>query len=221
MEVSKTSLRRKICGMRDRDNILSISSLQPDYMGFIFYRNSIRFVGDQFEIPEELSKKIERVGVFVNQSTQEIMKLSRLHQLDMIQLHGIESPAQCKELRLEGVLVMKALAVEERKDVEHAASYGQYVDYILFDSKGKGFGGNGVPFDWTLLNFFDRSVPFFLGGGISSGNVQNLLPLDKTRLYAIDLNSGIEREPGVKDYQKTREIFGIVDSQNQIMEYEI
>ena len=198
--------------MRDSANILSIASLQPDYLGFIFYRHSKRFVGDDFEIPIDLPKTIERVGVFVDQPRLEILKIARKHKLDLIQLHGNESPKECKELRAEGIGVIKSFSITDQGDFDRILSFDGFVDYFLFDKRGRYPGGNGKVFDWRLLRRFDFGTPFFLSGGISFANVGDVLDLRDTNLYAIDINSGVEREPGLKDVHKTGQLFSHLDA---------
>ena len=212
MKVIERKILRKICGMRDKGNILEIAELRPDYLGFIFYRNSKRFVGDRFAVPEELPESIKRVGVFVNQPLQEILKLARCHQLDLLQLHGTESAEQCKELQLEGFPVIKAIAIGAKKDLEVLPYYRLSVDYFLFDSKGNDFGGNGVSFDWSFLIDIELEAPFFLSGGISSSNVSSLLALKGMNLLAVDINTGVETKPGLKDIGKIKQLFSILDS---------
>ena len=204
MIVEKT-IRLKVCGMRDAENIRKVSALLPDYMGFIFYRNSKRFVGDTFKIAEDFPATIKRVGVFVNEVPQEIIRLADKHTLDYVQLHGTESVKQCDELRNHGLGIIKVFTVANDFDFVEVNSYRNSVDYFLFDTKGKDFGGNGVVFDWTVLEKYDQEIPFFLSGGISPDNVAGVRSLKGMNLHALDVNSGVESEVGVKDVMKIRE----------------
>lgn len=185
--------------MRDAGNILDVAALHPDYMGFIFYQGSKRFVGKDFAIPDSLSRDIKRVGVFVNQSTEEIADTATEHSLNLIQLHGDESPQQCDELKEKGFEIIKAFAVGNEFDFQTTLNYKKSVNYFLFDTKGKDFGGNGITFQWDLLKNYDQEIPFFLSGGISPLNIMNIKNLSDMNLYAIDVNSGVEKAVGVKD----------------------
>ena len=107
---SNNAIELKVCGMRDPENMIEVAALHPDYMGFIFYRNSKRAVPSNFQIPKDFPSGIKRVGVFVNESTSTILKLVKKFSLDFVQLHGEESPRRCEELRNAGVGVIKVFA---------------------------------------------------------------------------------------------------------------
>ncbi len=194
-------LRLKVCGLRDHSNILEVAALGPDYMGFIFYPGSKRFVGHDFIIPEELAAGIRRVGVFVDQPVAEILKVCRRNKLDLIQLHGNESADNCAQLRKSGYGVIKAFGIDRDFDVRTLAAYRQVADYFLFDTKGDHYGGHGIPFDWTLLRNYDQAIPFFLSGGISPENAGHTSSLSAMNLHAIDVNSRVERSIGIKDVE--------------------
>ena len=198
-------IQLKVCGMYEVENIRQVAALLPDYMGFIFYRMSRRFVGDAFRIPEGFPASIKRVGVFVNETTHEIMRLTNKHALSYVQLHGNESVDQCRELRAQGLVVIKVFAVSNDFDFEEVKPYRNNVDYFLFDTKGKDFGGNGVVFDWKILEKYDQGIPFFLSGGISPDNVVGVQSLAGMNLHALDVNSGVESGVGIKDVEKIRE----------------
>jgi phosphoribosylanthranilate isomerase len=199
-------IKLKVCGMRDRENIMQVAAFLPDFMGFIFYPESPRFVGENFHIPDALPKEIKKVGVFVNESTRNMLAAAEKHQLDFLQLHGKESPEQCFELRRNKLKVIKVFAVDETTDFETTRSYTQVSDYFLFDTKGKYFGGNAQTFDWRLLDRYDQQVPFFLSGGLSSLNIGSAIALPAPNLYAVDVNSGIEAGPAVKDINKLKDV---------------
>lgn len=204
MTAGKT-IRLKVCGMREAENIRHVAALHPDYMGFIFYRNSRRFAGDAFRIPDDFPASIKRVGVFVNETTHEIMLLANKHALDYVQLHGNESVEQCQELRAQGLGIIKVFAVSNDFEFEEVKPYRSNVDYFLFDTKGKDFGGNGVVFDWKILEKYDHEIPFFLSGGISPDNIADVRSLKGMNLHALDVNSGVESGVGIKDVEKIRE----------------
>lgn len=196
----------KVCGMRDVDNIREVGALAPDYMGFIFYRNSPRYVGEGFTIPDTLPPGIRRVGVFVNESTQEIMETTKNHRLDFVQLHGQEPADQCRKLKDEGVGVIKVFSVDDDTRFKETEEYREAVDYFLFDTKGKYFGGNARRFDWRVISRYDQQVPFFLSGGISPENIAEALALGEYNLAAVDVNSGVEFNPALKDVEKIRTV---------------
>lgn len=202
----KRKIYLKVCGMRDPENILQVAELKPDYMGFIFYPKSKRFVGSEFKVPDQLSKSIKRVGVFVNESTDTIIDLANRHGLDFIQLHGEESVNQCAELRHSGLGIIKAFSIDEQSDFLKVVRYKEVADYFLFDTKSEGYGGTGKAFDWNLLHHYDQDVPFFLSGGVSSANIHTAKNLAKMNLHAFDVNSGVELSPGLKAVDKLEEL---------------
>jgi phosphoribosylanthranilate isomerase len=208
--MSRKTLRLKVCGMRDASNIAAVAALKPDYLGFIFYRNSKRFVGEDFEIPRDLSPGIKRVGVFVNDSTETILAVARVHSLNLIQLHGRESVSQCEELRAEGFQVIKAFGLKPETDMENLTPFKNKVDFFLFDTAGNDFGGTGKVFDWNVLARYDQDVPFFLSGGLSLQNVENVKALRQMNLYGLDVNSGVEISPGLKDVEKLQSFIDLI-----------
>lgn len=196
----------KVCGMRDAENIRQVGALAPDFMGFIFYNGSPRYVGSDFAIPDSLPARIKRVGVFVNESTDEIIETVKKHRLDLVQLHGHESADQCRRLKAAGVGVIKVFSVDDDTRFTETAEYREVVDYFLFDTKGKYFGGNARRFDWQVLTRYDQQVPFFLSGGISPENIAEVLSLGELNIAAVDVNSGVEVKPAWKDVEKIRNI---------------
>ncbi len=200
------SAKVKICGMREPENILAVGSLHPDFMGFIFYSGSPRCVPVDFKIPVGLPVSIKKVGVFVNETLDRILTTVRMHGLDLVQLHGDEPAMLCKELKQKGVGVIKVFSVDEGFDFTSLDPYKKTVDFFLFDTKGKYYGGNATAFDWDVLNQYDQEVPFFLSGGISTNNIHETSRLSKMNLYAVDVNSGAEDTPGVKDVEKVKEL---------------
>lgn len=196
----------KVCGMRNADNIRDVAKLFPDFMGFIFYPGSKRYVGDNFTLPEEFPDKIKRVGVFVNASTDEINRLTERHSLDFIQLHGDESVDQCLKLCERGLKIIKAFQVDSKFDFNTLSIFENCVEYFLFDTKSGGRGGSGLTFDWKLLKGYGLKVPFILSGGISLENIRQSDVLNDARLFAIDINSRFELEPGIKDVNLIREL---------------
>lgn len=187
--------------MRDPENIRFIAALQPDYMGFIFYDKSPRYVGQGFVLPE-ISDEIKRVGVFVNAQNDEMKKAVDDHKLTFLQLHGNETVEQVKALADAGVSVWKAFAVDAAFDFESVEEYAPYVKGFLFDTKGKHYGGNAITFDWTVLQKYNQRVPFLLSGGLNADNISAARRLTGMNLHGFDVNSGVESAPGVKDPAK-------------------
>jgi phosphoribosylanthranilate isomerase len=191
-------MKIKICGMRDRQNIIDLADLHPHYMGFIFYDASPRFVGHDFVMPL-LPESTIKVGVWVNEAHTEILSTAEKHQLEAVQLHGNESPATCAAIHEQGYTVIKAFSIDEDFDFGFTKDYTSVVDYFLFDTKGQYFGGNAKSFNWDLLKNYTYSRPYFLSGGINNQNIDKALKLRDQRLHALDLNSGLEISPGFKD----------------------
>lgn len=195
------TLKIKVCGMRDNNNIKELMELQPDYMGFIFYEKSKRDVQGVLNQDLLLSfpKSIKKTGVFVNASTAFILDKVETYHLDAVQLHGQESPEQAKEIKDNGLEVFKAFSVGKTFDFGQLESYKGTVDYFLFDTKGKEAGGNGFTFDWTILNDYDNEVPLLLSGGLDGNNIEDVKKLSHLNIYAVDVNSKFETEPALKD----------------------
>ncbi len=190
-------IRLKICGMRDAANIKAVAELRPDYMGFIFYEKSPRFVGKQFVIRD---LGLNTVGVFVNESTQNILEKG----VRTVQLHGDESPFEVDELKENGLTIIKAFSIDDNFDFERTKKYN--ADYFLFDTKGKYYGGNAKVFNWDKLKEYDQKIPFFLSGGLNADNLKDLHKLKGMNLHAIDLNSGVEDAPGMKNIEKIKTV---------------
>ncbi|TGD82354.1 phosphoribosylanthranilate isomerase [Hymenobacter wooponensis] len=199
----------KVCGMREPASLAAVSALQPDFLGFIFYPKSSRYVGEELsaETLAALPAGIRKVGVFVNESSQEIQRRVRELGLDLVQMHGHEAPAQCQELRESGLAVVKAFSVGADFDFDQLTPYVGHVDYFLFDTKGEQPGGNGTTFDWNLLARYPLNVPYFLAGGLGLAHAEGLRNLRLPGLFALDLNSRFETAPGVKDATLLRQMF--------------
>ena len=198
-------MKVKICGMRSPGNLEQICALSPDYVGFIFYPGSKRFVGtlpdpSLFHIP---GPEIQKVGVFVNEAPASVLHTFETHQLHCVQLHGDESPEYCRRLSHEGIPVIKAL--DARLSRDRLEEYRDQVSCFLFDTPGPGRGGTGQKFDWGLLQKIPAAVPFLLGGGIGPEDAGALLALDHEGLRGVDVNSRFELSPGVKDVEKLQD----------------
>ena len=193
-------MRLKVCGMRELENISALSELNPNYIGFIFWSESSRFV-DKKTPP--LDKKIIKTGVFVDATFDYILTKIKDHQLDAVQLHGQESCSYCKVIKDYGLKVIKSFSIKNTFDFNTLEDYENSCDYYLFDTKGKLPGGNGFSFDWKILNEYPSQKPFFLSGGIGVDNLNEIKKLVKTKLpiHAIDVNSKFETAPGNKNIE--------------------
>lgn len=198
--------------MKHPENIVEVARLQPDYLGFIFYEKTPRFF--DAEIPD-LTEEIKRTGVFVDAEIDFILEKVKLHKLQAVQLHGEETADFCKELKQnlkDDIELIKVFSVKDDFDFSKLQNYENKVDFFLFDTKGKNKGGNGLTFNWELLKKYPSSTPFFLSGGIGNEEVRALEELHKYfqlkgkehLLYAIDVNSRFETEPGLKDIEKLK-----------------
>lgn len=194
-------MKLKICGMKYPENILEVGALLPDYMGFIFWEKSARYFNGT--IPE-LIKTVKKVGVFVDQSQEEILEKVAKYNLQAVQLHGNESVDFLSELKGQlpkKVEIIKVFSTDENFDFEVIKPFEPVSDYFLFDTKGKLPGGNGTTFDWTILKKYNSKKPFFLSGGIGIKELKAIEEISKTNLpiYAVDVNSKFEIEPGLKN----------------------
>lgn len=191
----------KVCGMRDAAALAEVAALGPDFLGFIFAPKSPRFVGTALapELVRALPPTIWKVGVFVNETTEHILATAHRFGLPAVQLHGQETATQCEELNEASLLVMKAFSVGEAVDFATLLPYVPYCDFFLFDTKGAAPGGNGTVFNWNLLAGYNLPVPYFLAGGLGLEHAAKLAALRLPGLVGVDLNSGFETAPGVKD----------------------
>ena len=196
--------------MREPDNIRQVAALQPDYVGFIFYQGSKRYCEGHIspELLAELPAGIQKVGVFVNEASEVILEKVQKYKLDLIQLHGSETPGQCRELKEAGLAIIKAFSVDDRFAFENTLLYERYCDYFLFDTRGNNYGGNGTVFDWEIMKGYYSDLPYFLSGGLNLENLQSTaFEKLRPRPFAVDVNSGFELEPGSKDVEKLKRLF--------------
>lgn len=212
----------KVCGMRDPENIRAVSALGVDMIGFIFCRESPRYVSlmpsnagvipdylksDMADsIKEESTCMPARVGVFVDSMPQDIITMVYNYKLDYVQLHGNEGAVLIENLRRtivpdirKDLKFIKTLSVSTVDDIRRWREYDGVADMFLFDTKGFSAGGNGVPFDWSILDEYDGNIPFLLSGGIGSDDACKVLALKHPMMAGIDLNSRFETSPAVKD----------------------
>jgi phosphoribosylanthranilate isomerase len=189
----------KICGMRDAANITEAASLHPDMMGFIFYPGSRRYVGDNNIIPEGFPQQIEKVGVFVNSPIDEVLSTLKRTGLNTAQLHGNETPDDCRFIKEQGFKVMKAFGIHDTFNWKIPEPYVAVTDCFVFDTKTKLHGGSGQKFNWKLLETYPYHHPFLLSGGIQPDDAETLKRFEHPYCIGFDLNSGFETEPALKD----------------------
>ncbi len=202
----------KVCGMRNLDNIRELVKLKPDYIGFIFYDKSPRYIGKKIdaEILDAIPPSIKKVGVFVNAPEREMKNIIVQNGLNMVQLHGKESPKMCQMMRLGGIEVIKAFSVDESFDFQSIKSYQEGCGYFLFDTKTPNYGGSGKQFNWSLLDQHTFTKPVFLSGGIGVEDAEKIVQLNNKDIKVIDINSRFETEPGLKDIEAIQKFMGTV-----------
>lgn len=189
----------KVCGMTEARNIREVEQLGVDMMGFIFYPKSPRCL---CQMPEYLPVAARRVGIFVDESKENILMYADRFGLNYIQLHGKESPAYCHSLRRCGLHLIKAFPVAQPKDLRGVSAYDGLCDYYLFDTKSPQHGGSGNLFDWNLLLCYNGSTDFLLGGGINPYSAEAIRKFRHPRFAGIDINSRFETSPGIKDTER-------------------
>ena len=178
------------------ENIQAVEQLGIDRMGFILYPPSPRYLASP---PSYLPTTCKRVGVFVNETKERIKEQIERFQLTTVQLHGSESPNDCKEIKSLGVEVIKVFSIAEEKDVKQTHNYKGICDYFLFDTKSEQKGGSGRTFPWEVLNAYHGETPFLLSGGLSTAHLTALRAFSHPQLVGYDLNSCFETAPGIKD----------------------
>jgi phosphoribosylanthranilate isomerase len=201
----KNKLKIKVCGMREPENIKDLISLHPDFIGFIFYEKSSRFIQDT--IPDFNYGNSKKTGVFVNKTLPDLLKIAKLNKLDTIQLHGQESPEYCEAIQNEGFKVIKVFLIDKDFDFRLCRLYETSADLFLFDTKGLLPGGNGQTFNWDILSNYHLQKPFLLSGGIGLQHIDTLKVFSHPQLYGIDVNSGFETKPAFKNIDKLKTFF--------------
>ena len=195
-------MKLKVCGMRSSENISELIKLNPDFIGFIFHEKSPRNV---IELPQVvIPKNIKKTGVFVDKPMTFIQEKAKRFDLDYIQLHGKESPEFCKILQAEGFRLIKAFTITSNFDFEQTKAYESYCEFFLFDAFGKQAGGNGITFNWELLQKYKGNTPFLLSGGINNTMVKNVLGFNHKQYKGIDINSGFELKPAIKNIEQIK-----------------
>ena len=198
--MSREKMMIKVCGMREPANIRAVESLGPSLMGFIFHDGSPRCAaGVDPEVVRNLANGVRPVGVFVNRSADYIDKTCREYGIGIVQLHGDETPGDCRELSRRGYEVMKAIAVTPHIDWEAYRRYEGVVSMFVLDSSSPRRGGSGCKFDWSVLRGYPLSVPYLLGGGIGPDDASLVAATAYPGMAGVDLNSRFEESPGLKN----------------------
>jgi phosphoribosylanthranilate isomerase len=208
----KRKLTIKVCGMMHTANRQEIDKLPVDLLGFIFYSQSKRFVGAEYE-PGLFNTTKKKTGVFVDENIFEMMGLAKNLGFEYIQLHGKENPDTCKILKKQGLKVIKAFNLHDAFDFSVLLPYEKNVSYFLFDTRSELPGGSGKKFNWKVLEKYTGHTPFFLSGGIQPEDADAILQLDHPKLHGIDLNSGFEDEPGLKNIEKLKSFISAIKGQ--------
>lgn len=204
----------KVCGMKEAENIRAVSQADIQWMGFIFYPKSARYyTAPSIDLPE----RIKRIGVFVNASLEEMLRKKEHFRLDYLQLHGEESPELCREAQASGARIIKAIPIAKKEDLLRTERYTDCVDYFLFDTKCPGFGGSGKRFDWSLLESYQGEIPFLLSGGLAPDCLEALKDFHHPKCMGVDLNSGFEIRPGIKDYVMLNEFINRLKTKTNIL----
>ena len=189
--------------MRNPVNIRALAALKPDYMGFIFYHKSKRYAGDlSAAFVNGLPADIKRTGVFVDEEINDVLLYVQEYGLNALQLHGAETANYCRDLKAllpSGVEIIKVFGIAEDFDFGSLAPFVGITDYFLFDTQTPDHGGSGKTFNWKLLDKYNLDIPYFLSGGIGPESLDELTKINDKRLYAVDVNSRFELEPGLKD----------------------
>ena len=218
-------MKLKVCGLTKMDQIQELISLNTNFLGFIFYEKSPRFVLNHLSL-EEISEINHqgKVGVFVNETVEKIVEISEKSNLNFIQLHGDEDEEFIKRLRQmlnENTKIIKVIRIGDDKtnfenEIKKITNIKSQISNLLFDTDSKAFGGTGKTFDWQILNEIEIPIPYFLSGGISLENIKNLQNFVKVNMrenktltklntpFALDINSKFEIEPGIKNLEKIK-----------------
>lgn len=202
----------KVCGLTQLSQIRELVALKVDFLGFIFYEKSPRFVLNHLSLNEIAKINHQRkVGVFVNESIEKIIEISENADLNFIQLHGDENEEYILRLRqrlIENIKIIKVVRIGNQSPTELQKTINRQlstINYLLFDTDSKAFGGTGKTFDWNVLNEIKISLPYFLSGGISLENAKDINNLSQ-KPFALDINSKFEIEPGIKDLEKIKKL---------------
>ena len=204
-------MRIKVCGMTSAEQVLQLDDLGVEFAGFIFYPKSPRYVYKfmpRSELKKIKGRGINKVGVFVNATIDEVKQAVDDCGLYLVQLHGDETPKYCEQIA-NYVTVVKAFRLREEDNILwKVKDYMDIADMFLFDTEGVSYGGTGKKFDWNLLQGLSVRKPFFLSGGIEDGDIGKIKEFSKEAvakgLFSLDVNSKFELSPGIKDMEKLK-----------------
>jgi len=187
--------------MKDPLNIREVASTGPDFLGFIFYPGSKRYIGTDPDIAgfQQVPARIKKVGIFVNEKPEKILELAYQYDLDLMQLHGSETVQDCRTIKSAGYQVIKAFGVDAGFNFTTLTPFLQFCDYFLFDAKSAEYGGTGQKFNWQKILQYKYNVPFFLSGGIGPDDSAVIRDINHPAFFAVDINSRFETEPGLKN----------------------
>ncbi|MGC4103606.1 phosphoribosylanthranilate isomerase [Ferruginibacter sp.] len=196
----------KVCGITQLKQLQQLDGLNIEFAGLIFVKDSPRYVGDSLDknAVKNADFDLKKVGVFKDPEMIDVLDAIDDYGLDVVQLHGDESPEMCEDLSSE-VEVIKVFSIDsDTKDIDElVADYDAVCDYYLFDTKADGgTGGTGKQFDWKILSKAKIEKPFFISGGIGLEDADKLKRFKHPDYYGVDVNSKFEKEPGVKDMAK-------------------
>ena len=203
----------KVCGITTTENIMELIPMNVSRLGFIFYHMSKRYVyGKLIEDGlKAIPKHIKKTGVFVNAEITEIEQIIDQYQLNSIQLHGDESPEFCNYF-LTKTEVIKTISIKDKSSFETAKLYDNACDLFLFDTQSEHYGGTGKTFDWQWLQEYTLDKPFYLSGGISLENFEEIKNINHNKLIGIDINSKFEIRTGIKDIEKIKQLVKLMNS---------
>jgi phosphoribosylanthranilate isomerase len=202
-------MRVKVCGITQQEQLVQLPATGATFAGLIFYPKSPRYVLRQMTTNQiKKENNVNKVGVFVNASVEEVLHMVDECRLHMVQLHGDETPRYCEKIA-DYISVVKAFRISDSDNIGwRIKDYMEVCDMFMFDTEGAGYGGTGKKFNWQKLHDVAVGKPYFLSGGIEPDDVEKLKAFSKLPeakgLFAIDINSKFEFLPGVKDMEKIK-----------------
>lgn len=208
-------MRVKVCGMTMLEQVRELETIGVDFAGFIFYSRSPRFAARNGLTAEKLKKEklgIHKIGVFVNEPEEQLLRIVDEWRLEIVQLHGDESPRYCERIS-NHVNTIKAFRIGKDDNIPYKTyPYNDVADMFLFDTLGAQYGGTGEQFNWELLKAVNITKPYFLSGGIGIDDAKSVLEFSKKEknMFSLDVNSKFELSPGVKNTDLIRQFIKIV-----------
>lgn len=200
----------KVCGLKDNQNVEQLLAVKPNLMGFIFYSKSKRFVTQL--PPSALTNKAQKVGVFVNESIENVLETVNKFQLHYIQLHGNETVDYCSKLfdksknnKTVNFKIIKAFAVDDNFNFIETIDFEPFCTYFLFDTKSANYGGSGQKFNWNILKKYTGNTPFLLSGGIKPQDAKLIKTFKHPQFVGVDINSGFELQPAIKNVAQIKQ----------------